>query len=87
MDKFSGNIDTASNPARGLALVAPADGAELSQVPKALFVGSGGDLRVRCIEDEAPITLKNVGNGQILPVRAIQVYASGTTAADIVALL
>lgn len=87
MDKFSNTVDIVSNPARGLAPVVPADGAELAKIPKALFVGSGGDLRLRCIEDDAPVTLKNVGNGQILPVRAVQVYATGTSATDIVALL
>lgn len=87
MDEFSRNADAVTNPARGLMAITPADGTELSVVPKALFVGTGGNLRLRCVEDGAPVVLKNVASGQILPLRACQVYATGTSAADIVALL
>jgi len=87
MDKFRYNSDSAANPARSVQSVIMSDEQELLLVPKALFVGSGGDIALRCLEDTEATVLKNVAAGSILPVRAIQIYATGTTAGDIVALI
>ena len=87
MDKFRYNSDSATNPARSVQSVIMSDEQELLLVPKALFVGSGGDIALRCLEDTEATVLKNVAAGSILPVRAIQIYATGTTAGDIVALI
>ncbi len=87
MDKFRYNADSAANPARSVQSVILSDEQELLSVPKALFVGSGGDIVLRCVEDAEATVLKNVASGSILPIRAIQLYATGTTAGDIVALI
>lgn len=84
-DQFSGTLDSVSAPAtRGVA-VAPHDVNGLADVPKALFVGTGGNLTVRG-SGNADLVFKNVPDGSILPFRAQYVRATGTTAADIVAL-
>lgn len=54
--------------------------------PRALFVGTGGNLTLRMPGDTADVILKNVPSGTTLTIRPSHVRATGTTAADIVAL-
>jgi len=51
-----------------------------------LFVGTAGDLNVIPVGSENPVVLKNVGNNSYVPLQVIRVFASGTSAADILAL-
>jgi hypothetical protein len=85
-DQFSGTLDSVSSPATRALSVVPHDTNALADIPKALFVGTGGDLVVRGVGGGADATFKNVQSGSILPLRAQFVRASGTSAADIVAL-
>ena len=66
--------------------IVPSDSVPLTATPKALFVGTGGTVVLRTASGAADVTFKNLASGRILPVRAQFVRASGTTAADIVAL-
>jgi hypothetical protein len=85
-DPFSGLVDGVSAPAtRGVA-VSPHDSNPLAEMPKALFIGSAGDLVARGMNDSADVTFRNLAAGSVLPFRARFVRATGTTAADIVAL-
>jgi len=84
-DQFSGHGDAVSAPAtRGVAVV-PHDVNALADVPKALFIGTGGTLVLRG-SGVVDVTFKNVPDGSVLPFRALYVRATGTSAADIVAL-
>jgi hypothetical protein len=85
MDKFSNFPTTPISPARGGALVAPNDTAELMQVSRALYVGQGGDVALT-LADGDTLVFEAVPSGSILPVRASIVRATGTTAAAIIAL-
>lgn len=85
-DQFSGTLDSVSSPATRAVAVAPNDVNALADIPKALFVGTGGTLVARGVGGGADATFKNVPNGAVLPLRAQYVRATGTTAADIVAL-
>ena len=78
--------DSMVAPAVRAAAVAPHDVNALAEVPKALFVGTGGDLTMRGAEGAADVLFRNVPAGAVLPFRALYVRASGTTAQDIVAL-
>ena len=51
-----------------------------------LFVGTAGDLNVIPVGSENPVVLKNVGNNSYVPLQVIRVFASGTSASDILAL-
>ena len=85
-DYFSGHADSVVAPAtRGVAVV-PHDANALADIPKALFVGVGGDLVAQGVNDVADVTFKNLASGSVLPFRARFVRATGTTAASIVAL-
>ncbi len=85
-DTFQNRADHVSGPATRCVAVTPHDSNALNGIPKGLYVGSGGDVVIEAAPGDAAVTLKNVGDGAVLPVRARVVRATGTTAADIVAL-
>ena len=86
MDRFENFGDSVSDPARQAAPIIPSDEQSLERIPKALFIGTGGDIRLRCTDDDAPVLFRNIPSGSILPVRAAQVLANGTNATDLVGL-
>lgn len=86
LDPFKQSSDTAGAPSGAPFAVVPSDNIELPTIPKALYIGTGGAVVLRGVNGAADVTFKNVASGQILDVRAQFVRASGTTAADIVAL-
>ena len=65
--------------------VTPHDVNDLSQPCMALWVGGDGNIKLNTV-DGSTITLKGVTAGTILHIQATKVYATGTTATDIVAL-
>lgn len=65
--------------------ITPSDTAEITTLHKGLWVGTAGDVRVMMWESGI-VTLKGVVAGYLIPIRAKKVYATGTTASDIVAL-
>jgi hypothetical protein len=85
-DPFAGAVDSVHAPATRAVAVVPHDVNALADIPKALFVGAGGRLVLRGVAGGADVTFRNVADGTVLPVRAQFVRATGTTAADIVAL-
>jgi hypothetical protein len=85
-DQFSGTMDSVSSPATRAMAVVPHDVNALADIPKALFVGTGGTIVLRGSAGGADVTFRNVPAGTILPVRAQYIRATGTSAADIVAL-
>lgn len=86
MDQFQHSADQVSAPATRAAAVTPHDSNALADIPKALFVGTGGHLAMRGVNGSADQLWKNVPSGAVLPYRAQYVRATGTTAADILAL-
>lgn len=50
-----------------------------------LFVGTGGNLRVLTIGGD-DVTFNNIQDGSFLPLQVTRVYATGTTASQIIAL-
>lgn len=72
-------------PAENAAAVTPADGADLANFSKALFVGGAGTLKVDLVGGTT-VTFTGVVAGSYLRLRARRVYATGTTATNIVAL-
>mgnify|MGYP006275013433 CR=1 FL=1 len=79
-DKSSG----LSDPAQGVLPVTPDDGADLSIVCRALYVGGAGTVTLRAI-DNSQATFTVPGGGEI-KVRTRRVLATGTTATGIVGL-
>ena len=85
-DQFENLSDHVSAPARRAVAVGPHDVNPLPDIPKALFVGTGGDIAMRGIDGDADVMFRNVPAGSVLPFRARFVRATGTNAANILAL-
>jgi hypothetical protein len=85
-DPFDSVTDNLISPARNAFTVLPSDADDLTSATKALYVGSGGNLKVRLIDAEADVTFVNVPSGSVLAIRIAAVRANGTTAADLVGL-
>ena len=85
-DQFSNIADQVSAPATRAVAVTPHDSNALADIPKALYVGTGGSIAMRGANAASDTSWKNVPSGSLLPFRAQYVRATGTTAADILAL-
>jgi hypothetical protein len=84
-DAFQNLSDAPSAPATRVLAIMPHDTNPLVDIPKALYVGTGGSIALQGTSG-TDATLTNVADGSILPIRARFVRATGTTAANIVAL-
>lgn len=84
-DPFENFGDSPLAPSRSVRTVAPHDTDPLPTLPKALYVGTGGHVTLRCADDTADVVFRNVPSGSIIRARARFVRATGTTAADILA--
>lgn len=51
-----------------------------------LFVGTGGTLRLKLFNDTGTVDYKNIPDGSFVPLHVKAVFATGTTADDIVGL-
>ncbi|MEE4154632.1 MAG: hypothetical protein V2I27_10780 [Erythrobacter sp.] len=87
IDPFTSTADSLNAPASRCFAITPDDVAELPYVPKALYVGSGGDIVVRPLEGEEDVIFSNTISGSILDIRVRAVRASGTSAEGIVGLV
>jgi len=85
-DQFQNSADQVSAPATRAVAVSPHDSTALTDIPKALFVGTGGSITMRGVNGSADQLWKNVASGTVLPFRAQYVRATGTTAGDLLAL-
>jgi 3D (Asp-Asp-Asp) domain-containing protein len=56
-----------------------------SKEPAVLYVGVGGNVKVRTMGGD-DVTFTGLVTGQFVPVQCVRVFATGTTATDIVAL-
>ena len=76
-----GSLDSATDAFS----IAPNDGADLTDIPRAIWIGTGGNVALAMASGN--VTLMNVADGTLLPVRPSRVRATGTTASNIVGLL
>ena len=66
------------------AAVTPSDTIPL-ECTRALYVGGTGTLKIT-FADGGAVTFTNVASGTLLPIQAVLVWDTGTTASDIVAI-
>ncbi len=85
-DAFSAAADQVSAPARRALAVTPHDSHPLADIPKALFIGTGGSITMRGVDGAADQQWVNVPSGALLPFRAAYIRATGTSAGNILAL-
>lgn len=84
-DAYMNHARSPGDPARRAVAVTPGDASDLSPWAKALYLGQGGDLKLIPAGGSDPVTLKNHPAGYVA-VQARRIFATGTTAAHIVAL-
>lgn len=84
-DSFATVQSSFEGPARSAEAVTPDDATDLTNVSRALWVGTGGDLTVITQAGET-VALLNVPDGSLLPLCVSRVKLTGTSATDIVAL-
>lgn len=85
-DRFKGRAAGFDSPASHAFTITPNDGSDLSEVTRALYVGTGGTIAV-VMHSGAPVSFTSVPDGAVLPVRVARVKATGTTAAAILGLV
>ena len=85
IDTYKNMMGGLESPARVAAAVTPDDLNDLVNTSRSIYVGTAGDVAVHMIGQSAPVVFKAVPVG-VLPIRVDRVLATGTTAADIVAL-
>lgn len=82
-DTFSSNTTGLTSPATKHFNITPHDTNELATKPRGIYVGVAGDV---VLTDEAgtDCTYKNASG--VLPVRAVKVKATGTTATNLIGI-
>ena len=50
----------------------------------AVWVGTGGNLKVDMSSGTGTVTLNNCASGQLIPIMVERIYATGTTASNII---
>lgn len=85
-DAFNSYLDTSTSPARAALAITPSDTTALADIPKAIYVGTGGTIVMRGVDGVTDQSWKNVPSGALIPFRGQYVRATGTTAADLLAL-
>jgi hypothetical protein len=75
-----------SAPAVHGVAVDPSDTEGLGFTTRALYVGAGGTLKVTFAGDASPVELTGLLAGVVYPFAVTQVWQTGTTASDIIAL-
>lgn len=72
-------------PSRDYFAITKSDSVNLTFKTRSIYVGTGGDL-VAVREDGSTVTFKNCAAGTIIPIVAIRVNATNSTASDLVGL-
>jgi hypothetical protein len=71
-------------PLTAAQTVSPSDSLDLDQVSRALYVGTSGNVKVT-MKSGGTVTLAGLAAGLWHPVRVSRIWATGTTAAGILA--
>jgi hypothetical protein len=82
---FSGRALPLSGPATDIVPVTPDDGLDLEEAAVALYVETGGSLRLTTVR--GVVRELTVPDACLLPVGALRVHATGSTASGIYALM
>lgn len=83
-DPYAGSGNDLLSPASNAAAVTTSDSTDLPTSSKRLWVGGAGNVKVNTVGGST-VTYTAVPAGAYLNVRASRVFATGTTATNIVA--
>lgn len=85
IDTYRKHGRSLTSPPEEAAAIVPSDSLSLDHATRAIYVGTGGDLHLRMLGG-GEVTLANAMPGSLIPIRAVQVFATGTTASALVGL-
>ena len=71
-------------PAQSAVAITPSDASNLARESRGIWVGGAGDLKVDMVGTGTGVTFVGIPAGSLLPLRVSKIYATGTTATDIV---
>ncbi len=78
------SIDGANSPSRAPFAILPSDTQPLPDLPKGIYVGTGGDVTLRGVNATADVTYRNLPDASYIAVHASHVRATGTTAGNLI---
>ena len=84
-DSFSSSMPGLSSPGANAFAVTGNDSADLSFATRGLYVGGAGDVKLTTVGGNT-VTFAAVPAGAVLPVRAARIFATGTSATNLVGL-
>jgi len=84
-DVFADHAVGLTAPATRPETITPSDAVELAYATRGLYIGQTGNVRLKTTSGDI-VTLANMQAGILYPIRVIQVFATGTTASDLVGL-
>ena len=73
------------SPARRKTVITPNDSTDLAEIPRALWIGTGGDLNCILADDAGASVIPSLTAGYH-PLRTVRILDTNTTASGIVAL-
>ncbi len=84
-DRFDKHAAGLMTPGEDGFAITPNDGADLTRVPRSIYVGGAGNIALVTAKGTT-LTFVGLGAGQVLPMRANRVLATGTTATNLIGL-
>ncbi|MET3925014.1 hypothetical protein [Devosia sp. 2618] len=85
-DRFQSTAAGFDAPASHAFPIAPSDATDLSETTRAIYCGAGGDIAAT-LTSGATVIFIGLATGQVLPIRATRVLATGTTATNMIGLV
>lgn len=84
-DNPNDNSDLTIPAANGFAIT-PSNSADLPHTIRALYIGAAGDVMVDFVTSGTNVLIKGCTAGTVLPFQVKRVYATGTTATNLLGL-
>jgi hypothetical protein len=85
-DRFQTYTRGLTAPATGAFAIVPSDTLELAETARAIYVGGAGTMTL-VTRDGGTAAFAGLAAGTVLPVSAVRVLATGTTATNLVGLV
>ncbi|MDA5093071.1 hypothetical protein O2N63_03130 [Aliiroseovarius sp. KMU-50] len=86
LDTFKRRSAGITSPASNAFSVTPDDANDLPVVTRGLYLGETSTVQIVLQGDDTPVTFTNLIGGVVHPLRVKRVYATGSTATDIVGI-